>query len=752
MCIRDSLHPEDNCPHPSGVVFTIFEDPDPNASFTSTGEIKEIDVCASEEEVTIYFDRIENFPEPSISSDVPGLDIDRDDNSAVISFPPDAETYQIMLQYNIAGCDTPLDVITLHVREEMQVQLQCGPQKPDSLILFWEVLPDVTSYEVFLDGVSQGIVDDTTTIIDGLDVGVDFDVTVEPLGIGCLNAGTVTCATGGCIEADVDLSNLNDPFCYDPTIGPINLDVVFIPTASGLPGSYEWQTPLIDADNNFIPDPGQENYTFDIIYTEGSCTTLVQAASFVVFTAPEAALSFEGDVDTICTPEIAFTAAFSGPDPLAAIEYDPIWPAGVNPTGTGPGEWLLRFDGPGFYDIGVITTYNGCPGPAITRGIEVLEPIAAPNVTCSGIIGGISLSWEPQNGVTSYEVFVNGESVATTSANAYEIPFLDEGQSHDWQVVAFSNTGACINAVASGSCTSSECPTLDVTVTDVDTCFNQTLPPFDIPVVAVDSDMIDEPGSGSWSGQLINGDGQVDASLTNFGDVFTLEYTYVQGNCSTTVTAEVNLSEPPLITGINTQGPVCEEDSLGTVMVTAVGGVPGYTYAINGGPFQMEPDFTDIPVGVVEVEVMDAAGCVSSDISEVMDEAVIPDLEIEGMEVIAEANDAVFTLDTDIASMNIKNIRWYLDGQLVLEGANADSLLLEEVAAGGTLDVELVFLDDCVQMATKSFDISQIQSVYIPNMMDLSGTARAPDNAWTCLLYTSPSPRDATLSRMPSSA
>ena len=28
----------------------------------------------------------------------------------------------------------------------------------------------------------------------------------------------------------------------------------------------------------------------------------------------------------------------------------------------------------------------------------------------------------------------------------------------------------------------------------------------------------------------------------------------------------------------------------------------------------------------------------------------------------------------------------------------------------------------------------------------------APGNAGTCLLYTSPSPRDATLSRMPSSA
>ena len=29
---------------------------------------------------------------------------------------------------------------------------------------------------------------------------------------------------------------------------------------------------------------------------------------------------------------------------------------------------------------------------------------------------------------------------------------------------------------------------------------------------------------------------------------------------------------------------------------------------------------------------------------------------------------------------------------------------------------------------------------------------RQADGAWTCLLYTSPSPRDATLSRMPSSA
>ena len=37
----------------------------------------------------------------------------------------------------------------------------------------------------------------------------------------------------------------------------------------------------------------------------------------------------------------------------------------------------------------------------------------------------------------------------------------------------------------------------------------------------------------------------------------------------------------------------------------------------------------------------------------------------------------------------------------------------------------------------------------LPSEFALLGCARRP---WSCLLYTSPSPRDATLSRMPSSA
>ena len=45
-----------------------------------------------------------------------------------------------------------------------------------------------------------------------------------------------------------------------------------------------------------------------------------------------------------------------------------------------------------------------------------------------------------------------------------------------------------------------------------------------------------------------------------------------------------------------------------------------------------------------------------------------------------------------------------------------------------------------------------LDSVMPSSFQAVSGTIRALTPPWHCLLYTSPSPRDATLSRMPSSA
>ena len=69
--------------------------------------------------------------------------------------------------------------------------------------------------------------------------------------------------------------------------------------------------------------------------------------------------------------------------------------------------------------------------------------------------------------------------------------------------------------------------------------------------------------------------------------------------------------------------------------------------------------------------------------------------------------------------------------------------------------IELVFADDINQLVGAVTVISNIANQFIINSLLIFVLAQAFDvklHYLLCLLYTSPSPRDATLSRMPSSA
>ena len=57
-------------------------------------------------------------------------------------------------------------------------------------------------------------------------------------------------------------------------------------------------------------------------------------------------------------------------------------------------------------------------------------------------------------------------------------------------------------------------------------------------------------------------------------------------------------------------------------------------------------------------------------------------------------------------------------------------------------------------VARQAFDLGKQRSIVIliDNLKDLSTKLDTPESIWHCLLYTSPSPRDGLLSRMPSSA
>ena len=68
------------------------------------------------------------------------------------------------------------------------------------------------------------------------------------------------------------------------------------------------------------------------------------------------------------------------------------------------------------------------------------------------------------------------------------------------------------------------------------------------------------------------------------------------------------------------------------------------------------------------------------------------------------------------------------------------SLLAKELASNWTTDLKLV--------SRNPQKVNKGDVLFSADLLDLEQTTKALD----CLLYTSPSPRDATLSRMPSSA
>ena len=90
-----------------------------------------------------------------------------------------------------------------------------------------------------------------------------------------------------------------------------------------------------------------------------------------------------------------------------------------------------------------------------------------------------------------------------------------------------------------------------------------------------------------------------------------------------------------------------------------------------------------------------------------------------------------------------------LNGTIAISGAKNAALPLMIAAL---LTEETLILDNVPRLA----DVAQLQRILGNHGVDImSAGKRSGDRAYqgqTCLLYTSPSPRDGLLSRMPSSA
>ncbi len=80
-----------------------------------------------------------------------------------------------------------------------------------------------------------------------------------------------------------------------------------------------------------------------------------------------------------------------------------------------------------------------------------------------------------------------------------------------------------------------------------------------------------------------------------------------------TTTCMVSIMEPSALTcTLVSTDALCIGTSTGTITATGAGGVPGYEYSLNNGPWQTSSSFTDLPAGSHSVTIRDSQDCVSS--------------------------------------------------------------------------------------------------------------------------------------------
>ena len=149
--------------------------------------------------------------------------------------------------------------------------------------------------------------------------------------------------------------------------------------------------------------------------------------------------------------------------------------------------------------------------------------------------------------------------------------------------------------------------------------------------------------------------------------------------------------------------------------------------------------------------IADAQGIVT--ILDTDQPVALPTVSINDVTVNEEDGVAELMICIDATSEELVSVIYITANDLAFDGQDYEAQeAVAEIEAGDLCTaVSFLILDDEVEESTENF-IVIIGAPSNATVADEEGIVTILDTDMPCLLYTSPSPRDATLSRMPSSA
>lgn len=576
------LYQEGLCPYRDTAIFTVL--PEPIANYTIAAD----SICLLENNTITYVGT-------ALAGDTYNWDFDG--GSAVPGTGPGPHSVAwdtpgiktVSLIVTEGLCTSPVFMDTVIVIDTIAAPiLSCGDSVGlNFLTVVWDPVVGAVNYEILVDGVIRDTITDTIYVLSGLLPGHTCDITVRPLGVpGSIscggNASTITCSSLACEDISFDFSANPTAFCLLTGVDQSFTLTASVSGGSGF-GDFIWSGNGVTGDTFDPALAGVGEHVIDLAFIDfaGPCLGAGQF-TISVFEVPVA--DFSSSADPVCADELV-TITFTGTAPAGA---DFAWNAGGNLL-SGQGPHQVSFPDAGIFNIDLTVTAATCTSTATTQTINVIAPLAAPNVQCTGAadLNSITVSWNDVTPNAGYQILVDGNVVDTVSVTTYTVANLLPATEVMVSVVAIS-TGPCPDSAPGvGLCTSAACPPLSADFSGNPTTFCLDITQDQSFVLAA------VVGSGAnqgfvWSGPGVTGN-IFDPAIAGVGNHFVVLNYSETGPCTFVDSFLIQVFEVPVATfGVSTDLACTDE----TITVTFTGSAPAgsvFNWTVSNGAVLVGP-------------------------------------------------------------------------------------------------------------------------------------------------------------------
>jgi gliding motility-associated-like protein len=184
------------------------------------------------------------------------------------------------------------------------------------------------------------------------------------------------------------------------------------------------------------------------------------------------------------------------------------------------------------------------------------------------------------------------------------------------------------------------------------------------------------------------------------------------------VTSEITLTEPSaLALAFSISEPGCFDNALGSIEAIASGGVPPYSYSLDGATYQSSSAFGNLSNGIYQITAIDDNDCETTEIVSIHVPLTIQ-VELGADQVIAIGDSTEIMAIVNLPFDSIASIDWHS-----IDSIECPNCLTQIVAPVITTaySIAVSSVDGCADADTMTVHVSTDHNFYIPNIFSPNG-------------------------------